>query len=92
VRTLAVRLVLVVLGVLTLPVSALVLDGVDDSGWLILAGAVALVVALGVVIGRWGLDPLMVARDRAVAGVLWAALGLALGIGVFYLALSSIGS
>lgn len=91
-RTLVVRLVLVAVGLFSLPLSALVLDGVEDSGWLVVGGAIALALALGIVIGRWGLDSVMGARDRAVAGVLWAVLGLVLGIGVFYLLLSSIGS
>lgn len=91
-RTALVRLALVGIGVLALPVTAALLDGVNDAGSFLLTVAVLAALAVGALIGVVGLGPVLRVRDRAVAGVLWAFLGVVLGIGGYALALGSIGS
>ncbi|MFC7505538.1 hypothetical protein ACOACQ_13700 [Nocardioides sp. CPCC 206347] len=91
-RNAAVRLALVAVGFLSFPGSAFFLDGSDESGSFILPVAAAASVAIGAVVGRWGLDPALTARDRSVAGALWALLGVVLSLGAYFVLLSSIGS
>lgn len=91
-RTIVVRIVIVGLGVLALPATAAILDGVSDEGWLLLTVAVLVALTAGAVVGAAGLDPVLRVRDRMVAGALWAFLGVVLGIGSYALVLGSMGS
>ncbi len=91
-RTVLVRIVIVAAGVLALPVTAALLDGWDDSGSFLLTVAVVVALAAGALVGAAGLDPVLRVRDRMVAGILWAFLGVVLAIGSYALVLGSMGS
>lgn len=91
-RTLLVRITLVAVGVLALPVTAALLDEVVDAGAFLLTVALVAALATGALVGAVALDPELRVRDRAVAGGLWAFLGIALGIGSYYVVLGSMGS
>lgn len=90
-RTVLVRLVIVVVGVLALPVTALLLDGVEALVDVLVPIAGVAAAVLGAVLGRLGLDPAPGVVGRWAAGVLWAALGFVLSLGGYALLLSSLG-
>lgn len=91
-RTLLVRIALVAVGVIALPVTAALLDGVNDAGAFLLTVALVAALTIGALVGAAGLDRRLRVRDRMVTGALWAFLGVVLGIGGYYLVLSATGS
>ncbi len=87
-----VGLVIVVIGVLALPVTALLLDGIDAVDDVLVPIAAAVAAVLGAAVGSAGLDRSLSIVERAVTGVLWAALGFVLSLGGYFVLLGSLGS
>jgi len=86
-------LVLLVLGVLTLPVSAAVIDGDGAENWIIVVDLLVMAaVGAAVTVALPGL-----AREgattgrRAMTGAWWGLLAAAVGVVVFWLLISGVG-
>lgn len=85
-RILLLVLVLVVVGCVALPLSALVLDGTDTGENLIVPTQVLVTAAVGAAIGRLLLGPS--AQRPALTGAGLGILGALVGVAVFFLLLN----
>lgn len=87
-RILLLVVVLVVVGCLALPVSALLLDGTDIGENLVLPVQVVVTAAVGAALGRVLLDGDRPVGRRVLTGAAVGVLGALVGIAVFFLLLN----